>query len=1022
MSRSRRASLLALTAAVALTPAGALLAAPVALASPSGVVLNEVRFRGPAGGNDEFVELRNTGATPVDIGGWKLQGSNSAGTNSARATVPGGVTLPAGATYLVANTAANGYSGAATPDLSYTTGITDTGGLQLRTATDAVEDAFGSTSAPAAYREGAGLALPTSGTANQAFTRDAAGSDTDNNVADFNLTAPSTPAACGTACDPPAGPAITPIHEIQGPGATSPKVGQSVTIEGVVTGIDDEIGANFTTTFPEDAGVFVQSVPGTEDADPATSEGIFVGFVRGPGNDRAALIGKRVRITGEVKEKFGLTIISEAIGLEPEVLGDAPLPAPVTIDTAAANAQTVGSGGVRAYYETLEGMRVTLPVGIANSGGTTKFGEVFLTPGTTKQRVFRQNPAPSLLALLEDAGSGDPNNPFAPPAPSTTRVAANLFARVENATGPLSFGFTNYGIAVQEGALPTVTEDPEVPAVLTVPVPAPAADEVRVSGFNVENLFPAGAFLDLRTLTAAEYEEKLEGLAIAIRDRLRAPEVVAVQEIGDSQGAAGGKSSQDVLDDLAAEIGGYDAYVLEGRDERGIDVGFLVRDGVEVHGAPRQIARDRVTTGGLTCGDTEFLFDRPPLALEVSPSPGLRITVISNHFSSKSAVDGCRVQQANAVRLEAERLEALGEEVLVIGDINAFEDESPLAEMETGGTLTNLWDRAPEQERYSFVFQGRLQTLDHALITDGLSDRVRDMRYAHLDIDYAKDAALGLRVSDHDPPLVTFTTTTPAPAISATTPAFDVQSVGTVGPSQSVEVTNTGTAPLNISRVRVLDNGDRSADDFFVVADTCTDVAVAPTQTCELRLRFAPGRANTVSVARLVLESDAPGPNEVALTGTSVGLPAGPKGDTGPAGPAGPIGPIGPIGPVGQVGPAGPAGPVGPVGPRGPKGATGGVTIKLSLFGARNGTARLRVQLDNRGRSALRGTRVRVTPPRAIRVQGSSTAHIARLGAGATSTASFPVRVGTRAAGTHRVKVTLRVDGRAVTRTVTLRV
>ena len=47
-------------------------------ASTSGVVISEFRFRGPVGGNDEFVELVNAGSSSVPIGGWRLQGCASA--------------------------------------------------------------------------------------------------------------------------------------------------------------------------------------------------------------------------------------------------------------------------------------------------------------------------------------------------------------------------------------------------------------------------------------------------------------------------------------------------------------------------------------------------------------------------------------------------------------------------------------------------------------------------------------------------------------------------------------------------------------------------------------------------------------------------------------------------------------------------------------------------------------------------------------------------------------------------------
>jgi hypothetical protein len=75
------------------------------------VVISEFRVRGPSGGNDEFIELHNLSTSAVAIGGWKIKGSNNAGTNSTRATVPAGVVLNPGCYFLATNTAASGYSG-----------------------------------------------------------------------------------------------------------------------------------------------------------------------------------------------------------------------------------------------------------------------------------------------------------------------------------------------------------------------------------------------------------------------------------------------------------------------------------------------------------------------------------------------------------------------------------------------------------------------------------------------------------------------------------------------------------------------------------------------------------------------------------------------------------------------------------------------------------------------------------------------------------------------------------------------
>src|SRR5215210_2107748 len=82
-------------------------AAPAAAQSPppGDVVISEFRTRGPSGGNDEYVELRNRSAGPVDISGWRLQGcaSGSPGNQSNRVTVGSDVFMPAGGSYLFAN-------------------------------------------------------------------------------------------------------------------------------------------------------------------------------------------------------------------------------------------------------------------------------------------------------------------------------------------------------------------------------------------------------------------------------------------------------------------------------------------------------------------------------------------------------------------------------------------------------------------------------------------------------------------------------------------------------------------------------------------------------------------------------------------------------------------------------------------------------------------------------------------------------------------------------------------------------
>jgi len=181
--------------------------------TPNGVVVSEFRFRGPNGGNDEFLELRNTSGTPVNISGYKLQGcSSGTGAVADRTTVPEGTTLAAGQTYLFTNrTASGGYSGSEPGDATFSTGFTDLlttnqSGARIVTAADTVVDGVGSPMSPCG--EGGGLTTPTTN-ADNSFERkptngpDRNGQDTDANAADFEGPKVGNPENSSTTMPPP---------------------------------------------------------------------------------------------------------------------------------------------------------------------------------------------------------------------------------------------------------------------------------------------------------------------------------------------------------------------------------------------------------------------------------------------------------------------------------------------------------------------------------------------------------------------------------------------------------------------------------------------------------------------------------------------------------------------------------------------------------------------------------------------------------------------------------------------------
>ena len=178
------------------------------------VVVSEFRVRGPVGGNDEFIELRNTGVTPVAISGWVVRGcsNGSPGGETDRATIDAGVTLAANQTYLLANNnASGGYSGTVQPDQTYGNGVSDFtstsfAGIRLYNGSTVV-DGVGAPNSPC--REGTGLITTgTNGDVSYERSGDAGNNATDfasltpSEPENFDMTVPADPAPSVTASDP----------------------------------------------------------------------------------------------------------------------------------------------------------------------------------------------------------------------------------------------------------------------------------------------------------------------------------------------------------------------------------------------------------------------------------------------------------------------------------------------------------------------------------------------------------------------------------------------------------------------------------------------------------------------------------------------------------------------------------------------------------------------------------------------------------------------------------------------------
>lgn len=162
--------------------------------APGHIVISEFRTRGPAGDNDEFIELFNPTGAAINIGGWIIRDSQSCAQTPVRnrATISSNTVLEAGQHVLLASNANSTVNG---PDMTFAPGIADDGGLALLDLSNNVIDQVGMCISTA-YREGTNL-TPLAGDSNQSYERRPGGAtacyDTGNNAGDFVRISPSNP-------------------------------------------------------------------------------------------------------------------------------------------------------------------------------------------------------------------------------------------------------------------------------------------------------------------------------------------------------------------------------------------------------------------------------------------------------------------------------------------------------------------------------------------------------------------------------------------------------------------------------------------------------------------------------------------------------------------------------------------------------------------------------------------------------------------------------------------------------------
>lgn len=551
-----------------------------------------------------------------------------------------------------------------------------------------------------------------------------------------------------------------PIYQLQGRGHTSSYAGgDAVTTTGVITAIQ----MTGTTR-----GFYIQDVKG--DGDATTSDAIFV--FCGSNWTPNVEVGDAIKITGKITEyrpsssptALSLTQFSTDATYTVTSKGNA-LPNAVVLGPNGLKPPTGDVTAAAAFYESLEGMRVTIEASRV-VGATNNYGEIWTAiegaydPSSLNGRGgLSTNPTDSNPELIQIDNIRD----------SLDLPMVDVGARLGAITGVMSYGFSSYEVLV--GTTPVVTQQSTLQPEQT---DVTASNEFFLSfgTYNVENL----------DVNDDDGDADVDGVQFAkiashIVKNMGSPHVLALQEIQDDSGTvdngvvSADKTLQKLVDEIA-KAGGPRYKFAYLNPENGKDGGaeggnirqaFLYNDDV-VDLVPGSL--ERITDPDPTVNDA-FQASRKPLVAKFV-FDGETYTFINNHLNSKGGDDPVfgtnnppvlnteaqRIEQAKLINAYVDRLLAAdpNANVAVLGDLNDFAWSNPLKTLsgEAEGTkvLFNLAEDfiANPLDRTDYVYNGNSQSLDHIYVSAGLRTRMEGFDIVRINSEFDADQ----KASDHD--------------------------------------------------------------------------------------------------------------------------------------------------------------------------------------------------------------------------------------------------------------------------------
>jgi predicted extracellular nuclease len=546
--------------------------------------------------------------------------------------------------------------------------------------------------------------------------------------------------------------------------------GQIVTVEGIVVGDFQESH--------QLKGFFVQEEDTDTDGEPETSEGIFI-----YNSSFAVNTGDQVRLTGTVGEYYNNTQIKSLSDLTIVSSGNS-LPNAANIVLPFSDAT---------FLECYEGMRATFTqtLTVTENYNLGRYGELVLSNGRLWNPTNVVSPGDAANALqaendlnrivLDDGSTIQNPDPIIFPAPG---LSAHNTVRsgdtVQNLTGTIYYSYGAYRVHP--------TDEPEfISSNPRLETPEPPGGSLKVASFNVLNYFTT---IDD---SACPYDGGCRGADTPEEfERQRAKIIQAMLAIDadifglmEMENHPSDESLQDLVDGLNDALAATTyAYIPTGAiGTDAIKVALIYNLNTVLPLGDFAVLDSTV--------DPEFVDtkNRPSLAQTfMETATGEKLTVVVNHLKSKGSScddlgdpdigDGqgnCNQTRTAAAQalvnwLAADPTDSEDPDFLIIGDMNVYAMEDPIAVLQNNG-FTNLIDMFTGPDAYSYVFYGQAGYLDHALSSEALTAQVAGVTEWHINcdeprvldynIEYKSDGQLidlyaetAYRASDHDPVII----------------------------------------------------------------------------------------------------------------------------------------------------------------------------------------------------------------------------------------------------------------------------